>query len=108
MEQRMNTKFCLKLSKSPTEAYGMLQTVCDDEALRCSSVFEWFKRFKDGREDLLDNPKSGSPSTSRNAYTTANVREMVTLDPLWDLKATTHQGNWQPQRNRNFRELLSA
>jgi hypothetical protein len=27
---------------------------------------------------------------------------------FWDIRARAHQGNWQPQRNRNFRELLSA
>jgi hypothetical protein len=24
-------------------------------------VFEWFKRFKDGREELQDDPKRGVP-----------------------------------------------
>jgi hypothetical protein len=26
----------------------------------------------------------------------------------WNFRERAHQGNWQPQRNRNFRELLSA
>jgi hypothetical protein len=56
----------------------MLQTVYGDEALSRSSVFELFERFKDGREDLQDDPRKGSPSTSRNADTTASVREIVT------------------------------
>jgi hypothetical protein len=43
-------------------------------------VFEWFKGFKDGSEDLQDDPRSGSPSSSRNANTTANVLEMVIPD----------------------------
>jgi hypothetical protein len=47
------------LGKTPTEIYEMLRTVCGDEALRRSSVFEWFKRFKDGRENLQDDPRSG-------------------------------------------------
>jgi hypothetical protein len=46
MEQRINTKFRFKLSKRPIEIYAMLQTVSDDEALRCSRVFEWFKLSK--------------------------------------------------------------
>jgi hypothetical protein len=50
MEQRMNIKFCVKLGKTPTETYEMLQTVYSDGALSRSSVFEWFKRFEDGRE----------------------------------------------------------
>jgi hypothetical protein len=45
--------------------------------------FEWFKRFKGGREDLHDDPRSGRPSAPRNADTTANVREMVTRDRRW-------------------------
>jgi hypothetical protein len=48
MEQRVNIKFCVELGKMPTETYEMLQTVYGDEALGRSSVFEWFKRFKDG------------------------------------------------------------
>jgi transposase len=78
MEQRVNIKFCVKLGKSPTETYEMLQTVYDDEALSHGSVFEWFKRFKDRREDLQGEPRTGRPSTSRNADIIANVRELVT------------------------------
>jgi hypothetical protein len=34
--------------KRQQKLYEMLQTVSGDEALSRSSVFEWFKRFKDG------------------------------------------------------------
>jgi hypothetical protein len=37
----------------------MLKTVCGDEALSRRGVFHWFKRFKERREDLQDDPKSG-------------------------------------------------
>jgi hypothetical protein len=47
MEERVNIKFCVKLGKTPTETYEMLQTVLrlpqPDVALSRSSVFEWFK-----------------------------------------------------------------
>jgi hypothetical protein len=39
----------------------MLQNIYSDEALSCSSVFEWFKRFKDGREDLRMIQEAGVP-----------------------------------------------
>jgi hypothetical protein len=29
-------------------------------------------------------------------------------EPSSSVRARAHQGNWQPQRNSNFRELLSA
>jgi hypothetical protein len=80
IEQRVNIKFCVKLGEMPTESYEMLQTAHGDEALCRSSVFEWFKRFKGGREDLQDDPRSGRPSTSRNADIIANICEMVTRD----------------------------
>jgi transposase len=80
VEQRVNIKFCVELGKTPTETYEMLQTVYGDESLSHSSVFEWLKRFKDGREDLQDDPRSGRPSTSRHADKIADVREMVTRD----------------------------
>jgi transposase len=75
MEPRGNIKFCVQLGKTRTENYEMLQPAYGDR-----SVCEWFKRFKDGREDLQDDPRSGRPSTFRNADTIANVREMVTRD----------------------------
>jgi transposase len=74
----VNIKFCVKLGKMPTESHEMLQTAYGDDSLSRSSVFEWFKRFKDGHGDLQDDPRSGRPSTSRNTDTIANVREMVT------------------------------
>jgi hypothetical protein len=40
-------------------------------------AFDWFKGFKDGSEDLQDDPRSGRPSTSLNADTIANVLETV-------------------------------
>jgi hypothetical protein len=70
----------VKLGKTPIETYELLQTVYGNETLNRSSVVKCFKRFKGGREDLQDDPRSGRPSTSRNADTTADVREMVTGD----------------------------
>jgi hypothetical protein len=60
--------------------------VYSDEALSHSSVFGWFERFKDRREDLQDDPSSRHPSTSQNADTIANVREIVTRDCLLTLR----------------------
>jgi hypothetical protein len=76
----VNIKFCVKLGKTPAETYEMLQTVYGDKVLSCNSVFEWFKQFKDGCEDLQDDPRRGCSSTSQNADTIADVRKMVTRD----------------------------
>jgi hypothetical protein len=76
-ETTSETKCCFKLDKTPRETYKMLQAVCCDEALSHSCVFEQFKQFKDGREDLQDDPRSRRPSTSQNANTMTNICEMV-------------------------------
>jgi transposase len=93
MEQRVNIKFCVKLGKTPTETYKILRTVYGDEVLIRSSVFEWFKRFRDGCEDLQDDPRSGRPSTSRNADTIKNVPEMVTRDRRLTLRIMSDELN---------------
>ena len=42
-----------------------------------TQIFEWHKRFREGREDVEDDPKSGRPTTSR---TIERVREKVHSD----------------------------
>ena len=63
MEQRVNVKFCVKLGNSATETYDLLKRVYGDECLSRTQVFEWFKRFKEGSEEIGDDQRSGYPST---------------------------------------------
>jgi len=42
--------FCETWGKSATETYDLLKNVYGDECLSCTEVFEWCKRFKEGRE----------------------------------------------------------
>lgn len=57
-------KFWVNLGKMQTEGYEILQTVCGDEALSRSGVFEWYKRFQNESEDIHDDPNSLFLSTS--------------------------------------------
>ena len=50
LEERYAIKFCFKLGKNATETYGMLQTAFGPSCVNLASVFEWHKRFKEGRE----------------------------------------------------------
>jgi hypothetical protein len=52
-----------------------------------------FERFKDGREDFQYDPRRGRPSTSRNADTIANVREMMTRDRRLTLRMVADELN---------------
>ena len=54
-EERYAIKFCFKLGKNATEMYGMLQTAFQPSCMNRASVFEWHKRFKEGRESVRDD-----------------------------------------------------
>ena len=53
LEERYAIKFSFKLGKNDTETYGMLLTAFG------ASVFEWHKRFKEGRESVRDDERCG-------------------------------------------------
>ncbi len=52
LEERYEIKFGFKLGKNATETYGMLQTAIGECCMDRISVFEWHKRFKEGRESV--------------------------------------------------------
>ena len=79
-EQRINLKFLVRLGKTPSDTLEMLQEVYGDETMSHSRVFEWHKRFKEGREDVEDDSKSGRLSTSRTANNVERVKQMVRGD----------------------------
>ena len=50
LEEWYAIKFCFLLGKNAREMYGMLQTAFRPSCINRASVFEWHKRFKEGRE----------------------------------------------------------
>ena len=59
LEERYAIKFCFKLGKNAAETYGMLQAVFRPSCMNQASVFEWHKRFKEGRESVRDDERCG-------------------------------------------------
>ena len=60
LEERYAIKFCFKLEKkNATETYGMLQTAFRPSCMNRVSVFDWHKRFKEGRESERDDERCG-------------------------------------------------
>ena len=59
LEEWYAIKFCFKLGKNATEMYGMLQTAFGASCMNWASVFEWHKRFKEGRESVRDDEGVG-------------------------------------------------
>jgi len=48
-EQRTCIKFCFKIGKTTTEKYELLQQAYGEDAMGRIQVFDWFRRFKEGR-----------------------------------------------------------
>ena len=62
LEERYAIKFCFKLGKNVAETYGMLQTAFRPSCMNRASVFEWHKRFKEGRESVGNDERFGRKS----------------------------------------------
>jgi hypothetical protein len=60
-EQRTCIKFCFKLNKTAAETHRMVKEAFGEQALSQARTFEWFKRFKDGRESVEDDKHYGRP-----------------------------------------------
>ena len=80
VEQRINLKFLVRLGKTPTEALKLLQEVYGDDTMSRTCLLEWHRRFKEGREKVEDDHKSGRPSTSRADKNVERMKQKVRSD----------------------------
>ena len=80
IEQRYAIKFCVKLNKSATETFASLTQAYGDTTLSRTMVFKWHKAFKEGRENVEDEPRSGRPMSSTNDQNVEVVRAVMAKD----------------------------
>ena len=79
-EKRYAIELCFKLGKNTTETYGMLQTAFGTSCMNRVSVFEWHKRFKEGRESVRDDERCGkSKEVNTPELIGKRVRVRVTM-----------------------------
>ena len=80
LEEWYAIKFCFKLGKNATETYGMLQTAFGPSCMNQASVFEWHKRFKEGKESVRDGEGCGrSKEVNIPELISQRVRVRVTM-----------------------------
>ena len=80
LEERYAIKFCFKLGKNATKTYGMLQTAFGASCMDRALVFEWHKRFKEGRESVRVNERCGrSKEVNTPELIDQRVRVRVTM-----------------------------
>ena len=80
LEERYAIKFCFKLRKNATETYGMLQTAFGASCKNRASVFEWHKRFKEGRESVRDDERCGRSKEVRTPEFIGQIKNFMDKD----------------------------
>ncbi|EGI63424.1 FLJ37770-like protein [Acromyrmex echinatior] len=80
-EQRANIKFCFKLGKTFTETHNLMKQVYGDNCVARASVYEWYTRFKNGREDINDDAHTGRPKSTINENSIEVVRNFIKHEP---------------------------
>ena len=58
----MAIKFCVKASKRAVEKIELINKAYGSAAMSRAIVYRWSARFRDGREDMKDDARSGRPS----------------------------------------------
>jgi histone-lysine N-methyltransferase SETMAR len=79
-EQRVANKFCCKVDFSSTKTVELIQKTYGDTAFSRTTIFEWHKRFREARESVKDDERSGRPTTSRTDDNIAAVDKIVKED----------------------------
>ena len=80
LEERYAIKLCFKLGKNATETYGMLQTTLGASCMNQASVFEWHKRFKEGRESMRDDERCGRSKKVRTSELIGQIKNFMDKD----------------------------
>jgi hypothetical protein len=70
----------VKIGLSATETLALLALAYGEYAMKKSSVFEWHRLFKEGQEDLQDDPRSRQPKMQRTDANVGRVQILVRSD----------------------------
>ncbi|GBL86312.1 Putative uncharacterized protein FLJ37770 [Araneus ventricosus] len=72
-----NEYSCLNFGKSAKETHELLMTVYEERAVTLKCVYEWFKRFREGRDTIEDALRTGRPTTARIPDNIQNVKKCL-------------------------------
>ena len=70
-----------------TETFEILQQVSGDETKSHTRPYEWYRKFKDGRTSIEEDPRSGRLSPSTDDDSTGGVRAVIRSNrplTLWE------------------------
>ena len=74
----------------------MVNAAYGDQTLSCSNVFRWYGRFRDGREDIEDDPRSGRATEGRNDNNVEMISQLWLQNRhLFSTNASRRGEHWQ-------------
>ena len=105
LKERYAITFCFKLGKNATETYGMLQTAFGASCMNRASVFEWHKRFKEGRESVRDDERcERSKEVNTPELIGQKVRVRVTMLKFLGSSGRNYLGRGQQSGQWHFQQ----
>ena len=91
LEKRYAIKFHFKLGKNATETYGMLQTTFGPSCMNWASVFEWNKRFNEGRESVRDDERCRRSKEVRTPELIGQIKNFMDKDCRMSIETISAQ-----------------
>ena len=82
---------CFKLGKNARETYGILQTALGASCMNRTSVFEWHKRFKEGRESVRDDERCGRSKEVRTPELIGQIKNLMDKDSRVSIETISAQ-----------------
>lgn len=76
-DQRICIKFCVKNEIKRSAVVEMLQKAYGERAMKKTAVYDWYGRFREGREEDDDDDRSGRPSSSSTDENITKVKAIV-------------------------------
>jgi hypothetical protein len=80
IEQRVCSKFCVKLGKYAIKTLNMLREALRGHSVTWTVVFQWNSSFKVGRVSIEDEECLGRPRASKMAENVKEIRELIHED----------------------------
>jgi transposase len=93
MEQRLAIKFSYKAGKIATETLQTVNVAYGGQALSCSKVFRWYRRFRNGLEDIEDDLRSGRPTDCRSDNNVENISQLLVQNSHLSLRMLADEVN---------------
>ena len=98
----MAIKFCVKAGKSAVETIELINKAYGSAAMSRAIVYRWYACFRDRREDVKDDARSGRPSTARTDENVESVRRLLTEDRRTTLQMTGDRLNIGKETGRRI------